>query len=164
MHRDIWVEGREISIHSAVLIFFDKGSNRFLLEERPLNNQTLGGEVVFPSEKGAGLDILGTAKRGVKEELGKNLRIKEFTPLPVFSGQVGDMGEGKIQAYIVSEWEGDIENVEPEKGKHVWVGRNEVMGKLTYQPSKYLFLFALISLGLIKRSDFIDAPRITICK
>lgn len=143
--------------HSAVLIFYDKQNDLFLLEDRPNSNESLGGQVVFPSEKGVGNDIAETSIRGVKEELGKVTITESFTLQP-FSSQIGKLGQGIIQATVITKWDGQISNLEPDKGKHVWVNRDKVMETLTVNESKHLFWMALAGLGILKAEDFLKAP------
>ena len=163
MQQEIWVKGEPLPIHSVVFIIYNSRTNQFLLEERPLSNPTLGGEVVFPGEKGVGTDTISTAERGVKEEMGNQVKIKKYSLLHQFMGQVGNWGEGTLQPILVTEWSGNIENIESRKGLHIWTDRDSVMSSLTFDESKHLFLIALAKLQLLKASDFESAPILKTC-
>lgn len=155
------LSGEDLHLHSAVLIFYDTKTSRFLVEERSYYNEVMGGATIFPGEKGVGSGIFTTAQRGVNEEMG-NVRISKYTLLPTFWGSVGMLGDGIIGPILITEWKGKIQNLEPEKGAFKWVKRNEIMSRLTLPESKTLCLVALAALGLVKKEDFEEAPKIDV--
>ncbi len=149
---------KETPLRAAIMIFYDKGENKFLLSRRSTINSVLPGEVVFPAEKGID-NFLDIAQRGIHEEMGR-VEIVESVNLSIFSHGVGNLGQGQIQPIIITGWTGDITDINLTKESFFWVDRDQVMTSLTSVPSKLIFLMVLTELNLIKIEDFINAPKI----
>lgn len=146
---------------ATVIIFYNSATNEFLLQKRSPSNPVLGGQTVFPSEKGTN-DFLGTARRGVKEEMGDDIEIEEYKLLSKFSHPVGDWGKGLVCPVIVTKWKGQIKDNDLKNGTFIWINREKVMASLTNDSSKLIFLTVLTNLNLIRVKDFEEAPKIEI--
>lgn len=131
---------------ATLMIIYDKGNQKVLLSERP------NGDILFPSEKGVHAP-LENARRGMLEEMGIET-ILESTILPLtiahnFKYEIDyedKVGMGTASAVLITEWDGEIRNIDTGKDNFFWVDENQVMEWLSWDESKFFYLIALTEL------------------
>lgn len=144
-----------------IFIFHNASKNEFLLLERAKTNSDLPGGCIFPSEKSRKSETpQETLHRGVEEEMGGSVKLTEVEELPLRMAHLLHGYPRSFRVFIVRSWEGEIQNMEPDKEKFVWAGRDGVMDKLSVPESKLIFLLVLAKIGQLKASDFDRAPKI----
>lgn len=114
--------------------------NRVLLEARPDNEHGFSNETIIPGGKNEDNEEHDDAVlREIMEETG----LKNINPLPLgqsFKAITTNAHLYEMQAYLVKiDDENMIENINPEKGKHVWVGFEEARRNITWSHSQLVF-------------------------
>lgn len=128
---------------AVVYIFYDKNSDKFLVENRT-NDQFLAGEKLFPGgkvEPDELEDLSKTLIRESKEELGVDIIEYHYLNLPV----VG-IGGFMLYPYLVTLWKGQIPEKVLDKGSVLeWVDRKTFKPNL--KPVKQLLSIARSNLA-----------------
>ncbi|RLC31894.1 hypothetical protein DRH13_02400 [Candidatus Woesebacteria bacterium] len=121
------------------VVFFVYKGGKVLVEQRPDSDPGYGGYIVIPGGKCEGLETPEQALlRETEEELG--IKPLSWIHLDTFEHVTLDGRHYLSHAYLISEFEEEVQNKETYKGKQMWVSLDEAGNFLKLGPSR-LILF-----------------------
>jgi len=124
----------------GVIFLLYKGG-RVLVEGRLKKGSGFYGHTVIPGgeiEKGETPE--NAMKREIKEEL--DVVVKDFEELDTFESVTLNFGYHVFHAYLVTRFDGEIKNMEPEKSHFHWVSVPEAWDILKLASSRYVLCLA----------------------
>lgn len=135
---------------SVIFVLYRDG--KVLLERRPTNDTGYPGLLIVPGGKCENDETpRETLKREMEEELGLTER-----------GRIRFLGSFKHKslnghkyfsmAYLITDFKGEIQNIEPEKGVHIWLPIEEALREARLGATKYVLFIARKKLNEVEPS------------
>ena len=140
-------EKREsLQIKKAVM-FLVYNEGKYLIEERIREDSSHKDMFIVPAgHVEIGESFEDAMKRELPEEQGifpkKYIRLDSFKNMSL-SGNLYE-----VEAYLVTEYQGEVINREPQKCKLHWLSFDEAMEKMDLASSKYMLLLAKSALNV----------------
>lgn len=123
------------------MIFLLYRNGRFLVEDRLKRGHGSFGHTLIPGgkiEKGETPEE--AMRREIREETG--VIPTEFVELDTFENVTLNFNYRVFHAYLVTQFDGEVENIEPEKGRFCWVSIPEAWDILRMASSRYILCLA----------------------
>lgn len=132
---------KEIPTQECVVFALHR-DGKFLLERRPPNDNEFSGLLIVPGGKCEGDETpRETLKREVDEELGLT-GVFQAQYLGSYGNKSSNGNKYFSMAYLVTGFRGEISNLEPEKGVHVWLPYDEAKREIRLAATKYVLFLA----------------------
>jgi len=117
------------------VIFLVYKNGKILVEQRPDEDSGFGGYKIIPGGKLIqGESVEGALVRESEEELG--IIPLTFVYLDSFEHVTLHNNHYLSHAFLITEYEGQVRNIEPEKGVHEWITLSEAEKELKLGASK----------------------------
>ncbi|MBI3443203.1 NUDIX domain-containing protein [Candidatus Woesebacteria bacterium] len=130
------------SLKQAV-IFLIHEDGKILLEKRLNPGKSYSGRIIIPGGK-VEIDQNETPEQAVIREIREECKVEptKLTLLDTFEDVTPGLNHYLFTAYLVTDYQGKIENNEPEKSGHMWVELSSAKNFVNFASSRYVLLLA----------------------